>query len=348
MPAEFSVIEGAYLRDILDQPQALEHTLAALELSPALQLIAGKLRSSDFRTVVLTGMGSSFHALHPIRLALIDQGFAPLMVETGELIHYMTPLFNPRTLIVAVSQSGQSAEIVRLLEVNQHRATVIGVTNTAESQLAQCADAVVPTNAGSESSVSCKTYVAALLALEWLTVVLCNGDLHAAQEEMKRAIPSAQAYLAQWPAHVQRFAELLRGIENLFLVGRGASLAAVGCGALIIKESDHFPAEGMSSACFRHGPFEMLSEKTFVLVFAGHERTLDLNARLVQDIRQQGGRAELVSEQSAAPYKLPASAKCFRPVLEIFPVQILTLALAAQVGREPGRFERTSKITTRE
>src|SRR5579884_1570159 len=112
MPAEFSVIEGAYLRDILDQPQALEHTLAALELSPALQLIAGKLRSSDFRTVVLTGMGSSFHALHPIRLALIDHGFAPLMVETGELIHYMTPLFNPRTLIVAVSQSGQSAEIV--------------------------------------------------------------------------------------------------------------------------------------------------------------------------------------------------------------------------------------------
>jgi len=168
MLAEFSVIEGAYLRDILDQPQALQNTLASLELSTALRSIAGKFRDGGFRTVVLTGMGSSFHALHPTHLALVDQGFAPMTLETGELVHYMKPLFDPKTLIVAVSQSGQSAEIVRLLEVNQQRATVIGVTNTPDSQLAKWAEAVVLTRAGSESSVSCKTYVTALMALEWL------------------------------------------------------------------------------------------------------------------------------------------------------------------------------------
>jgi len=348
MLAEFSVIEGAYLRDILDQPRALENTLAALEVSAALQSIAGKLRHGGFRNVVLTGMGSSFHALHPTRLALVERGFAPMMIETGELIHYMTHLFDPKTLIVAVSQSGQSAEIVRLLEANQQKAAVIGVTNTADSQLAQCADAVVLTSAGSESSVSCKTYVTALLALEWLTTVLRNGDLETAADRMKTAIAAVQEYLAGWTSHVQRFAEVLSGIQNLFLVGRGASLAAVGCGALIIKESDHFPAEGMSSASFRHGPFEMLSEKSFVLVFAGDQRTRDLNVRLLDDIRQQGGRAELIDEQTLQLPNFAASEKCFRPILEILPVQMITLALAAQVGREPGRFERTSKITTRE
>jgi len=348
MLAEFSVIKGAYLHDILDQPQALQNTLASLQPLAALQVIAGKLRNGAFRTVVLTGMGSSFHALHPTYLALVDHGLAPVMAETGELVHYMQPLLDPKTLIVAVSQSGQSAEVVRLLEVNQRRAAVVAVTNTSESQLAKCADAVVLTSAGNESSVSCKTYVTALLALEWLMAILGDRDLHSVRDEMKRVIPAVQAYLADWTSHVQRFAELLSGVGNLFLVGRGLSLAAVGCGALIIKESDHFPAEGMSSASFRHGPFEMLSERNFVLAFAGNDRTRHLNACLVQDIRQQRGRAELVDQQAPPPCKLPASPERFRPILEILPVQMITLALAAQVGREPGRFERTSKITTRE
>jgi glutamine---fructose-6-phosphate transaminase (isomerizing) len=64
---------------------------------------------------------------------------------------------------------------------------------------------------------------------------------------------------------------MLGGIRHLFLVGRGSSLAAVGTGALMVKESDHFHAEGMSSAAFRHGPFEMLSPETFVFVFSANK-----------------------------------------------------------------------------
>ena len=79
----------------------------------------------------------------------------------------------------------------------------------------------------------------------------------------------------------------------------GDSLAAVGTGALIVKESDHFHAEGMSSAAFRHGPFEMLSEDTFVVIFSGDEKTRDLNRRLLADIQQDGGRAEFIGENSS-------------------------------------------------
>jgi len=88
MLTEFSAIEGAYLRDILDQPRALEDTLAGLDAPKSLRSIAAKLQSGGFRTVVLTGMGSSFHALHPTNLALIDQGFTAVMIETAELVHY--------------------------------------------------------------------------------------------------------------------------------------------------------------------------------------------------------------------------------------------------------------------
>jgi len=349
MLAEFSAIEGAYLRDILDQPRALTDTLAALDTSAALRSIAGRLRRGDFRTVVLTGMGSSFHALHPTNLALIDHGFTAVMIETAELVHYAKQLFDPQTLIIAVSQSGKSAEMVRLLEVNRQRSAIVAVTNTADSPLAKAADANILTAAGHEFSVSCKTYVCALMALQWLTSLLCDRDLSHVSEQLKRDCPTVQEYLSGWKHHVQSLAELLSGTRHLFLVGRGASLAAVGTGALIVKESDHFHAEGMSSASFRHGPLEMISDEIFVLVFAGDLPTRDLNQRLLDDIRQQNGRTELVGEESGfAACKLPAASRIFRPILEILPVQMVTLALAAQVGREPGRFELASKVTTRE
>jgi glutamine---fructose-6-phosphate transaminase (isomerizing) len=349
MLTEFSAIEGAYLRDIRDQPRALTDTLAALDTSKALRSIAATLRRGGFRTVVLTGMGSSFHALHPTHLALIDHGLTAIMIETAELVHYAKQLFGPETLIIAVSQSGKSAEMVRLLEVNRQRSAIVAVTNTADSPLAKAADANLLTAAGHEFSVSCKTYVCALMALEWLTSVFCDRDLSRVREQLKRDCPAVQEYLSGWKQHVQTLAKLLERTRHLFLVGRGPSLAAVGTGALIVKESDHFHAEGMSSASFRHGPLEMISDEIFVLVFAGDTPTRDLNERLLDDIRQQNGRTELVGEESGfAACKLPVASQAFRPILEILPVQMVTLALAAQVGREPGRFELASKVTTRE
>ena len=105
----------------------------------------------------------------------------------------------------------------------------------------------------------------------------------------------------------------------------------------------------MNSAAFRHGPFEMLSDETFVLVFSGEHKTRDLNQRLFEDVRQQQGRAELVGEGAASPScALPTAPRSIHPILEILPVQMVTLALAAQVGREPGRFELASKVTTKE
>ena len=116
---------------------------------------------------VLTGMGSSFHALHPLHVRLIGRGIWSTLVETSELIHHQLELLGPGTLLVVVSQSGRSAETVRLLEAKSG-SPVVGVTNTAGSPLATAADATVFTRAGEEASVSCKTYVAALLALAWL------------------------------------------------------------------------------------------------------------------------------------------------------------------------------------
>jgi glucosamine--fructose-6-phosphate aminotransferase (isomerizing) len=347
MSSEYRIIEGEYLRDIVAQPQAISDTLNALEEGGSLKSLCDRFAGGEFGRVVLTGMGSSFHALHPLNLELISHGHMPLMVETSELIYCMPALLDRSTLLVAVSQSGRSVEIVRLLEMNQRRATLIGVTNTPGSPLTEGADALLLTEAGDEFSVSCKTYLASLVALDWLGSLLCRKDLPNTRNELEKAAPAAKHYLECWRNHVRDIIPLLAGIRDLFLAGRGASLAAVGTGGLIIKESTHFHSEGMSGAAFRHGPMEMLNPNIFVLVFEGDIGVRHLNSRLAQDIRARGGRAELVGKDALPDaFRLPVAPQSLRPLLEILPVEMITLALAALTGREAGKFEIGSKVTT--
>ena len=270
------------------------------------------------------------------------------MVETSELLHYQRPLVGPGSLLVVVSQSGRSAEVVRLLEEARGRATVVAVTNTPDGPLAREAEATLLTHAGTESTVSCKTWVTAQMALQWLAGVLGGEDREAVRAALGAAAGAAAGYLEGWRAHVEALGRELLGVRDVFVLGRGPSLAAVGTGGLILKESTHRHAEGMSSAAFRHGPIEMIGDAVFVLVYAGPARTRGLNERIVADVRAAGGRAALVSEDAEAPaWRLPFS-EPLRPLLELLPVEMMTLALAARDGREAGRFTIAGKVTSTE
>jgi len=347
--ASHRIPEGQYLLDILDQPRAMAATLKCLRISQELRALGAGLRDGRLRRIVLTGMGASFHALHPLFLRLNARGYAAAAAETSELVHSLEKWLTPETLIIAVSQSGESAEIVRLLEVNRRRAAILGITNDGESALSRGADSSIITLAGKEFSVSCKTYVTALMALYLAGEFICGSDERQTVEELSQVVPAAASYLGNWKEHVFEIAGALAGVRDLFLLGRGASLAATGAGALITKESVRLHAEGMSGAAFRHGPLEMIDDKTFAVVFAGAESTRALQARLADDIRQGGGRIGWIAEDtSSRAWSLPRTPANLRAVVEIMPVQMMTLALAAEKGIEAGRFGRVSKITATE
>ena len=350
MPVDLSVVDGDYFHDLLNQPTALQDTLNGLAESPQLQSLAGRLHQGKFKSIVLTGMGSSFHGLNSLLLQLSGVKIPVLLVETSELIHYRRNLLHPKSLVVAVSQSGHSAEIVRLLGLNRGRAPIIAVTNTADSPLARRSQAAIFTRAGAEFSVSCKTYVTGLLALKFLGDQLSGTPTTRTRKELQSVLSPVARYLAAWQEHVEYLLPKLDGIRQLFLVGRGPSLAATGTGALILKESTQFPSEGMSSAAFRHGPFEMLGPQTFVLVFAGAPKTQSLNNRLFKEIQQRGGRAEYVEPgaENSTFHLSPSLPASLLPIMEILPVQMMTLALAAMSGRQPGKFRFATKITSTE
>ena len=342
------VIKGPYLADILDQPKAVRDTLRALEQtdpSPVRELE----RETKPSRVVLTGMGTSYHALHPLAIRLTALGWTVVMLETSELLHYYPRLLAPENLIVIASQSGVSAEAVALLERARGRCRTLGVTNTPGSTVAAGSEVTVLTRAGAEASVSCKTYVATLAALAWLGDAIAGGN---PAERLRRhsGAPEAMAsYLRNWWRHVRSLEQRLEGVENIFLLGRGDSVAAAGAGGLIVKEAAHFHAEGMSCGAFRHGPFEILSDRVLVLVLTGPPETAALNRQLVDRIRRVGGRAELVGAGARpAVYRLPQGSVEWLPYLEILPFQMLTLALASRAGREAGKFVTTTKVITSE
>jgi glutamine---fructose-6-phosphate transaminase (isomerizing) len=342
----FSIIEGQYLKDILDQPRALRATIEQMRDRQDLSGKIAEIQKVGHSRIILTGMGSSLHALYPLELMLTAHGETVCRIETSELIHSMPSLLSNDSVIVAVSQSGQSAEVVRLLEENKGRARVIGITNTKGSPLDLGSNLTMLTHCGPEFSVSAKTYVAALLALEVFGTLWCDADLAKANSAFQDVPEYFNRYLESWSDHVKSLADRLEGVSKLFILGRGRSLAATGTGALIVKESTRSFAEGMSSAAFRHGPMEALDEETLVLVFDGDAGTRELNRKLVREIRERGRSAELIGPGAEIPaFRLPDGLGSSLPLLEILPIQMLTLALAARSGFEAGRFEFAMKIT---
>ena len=338
-------IQGNYWRDILEQPRALRDTLAGLAPLSELESVRENLLAGRLRRVVLTGMGGSYPILHPLHLRLANCGFDSIMVETSELLYSMPALLNPSNVVIAVSQSGASAETVSLL--NRPGPLYIGVSNTPASPLATRSDLTVLTRAGEEGGVTCKTAVTSLAALYWVGQHLTQGDLESARQVLETTAPAVEAYLSSWRDHVAALAEMLADVKRVFLTGRGASLAAVGLGALVQKEAAHFHGEGMSSAALRHGPFEMLGPDSFVLVFEGDDDVRQLNHSLVRDVLATGARAAICGfSVSGGPFALPRVDNAMRPILELLPTQMMSLALAYLQAREPGKFERITKVTT--
>jgi glucosamine--fructose-6-phosphate aminotransferase (isomerizing) len=341
--------KSPYLNDILEQPDALQNTFDGLKSASDLSFIRRQIEIGQYQRIVLTGMGSSYHVLCPLYLRLIEQGKNVHWIETSELIHYASGWIKPDTLIILVSQSGESAEVTSLMELVNQKATVIGVTNTPDSFLARNSTTVVLTQAGAEGSVSCKTYLASLAALSWLGDGMITDPAQSHFSKMFDAPRLVSQYLTHWQGYVEQLIEMMAGLNDLFLVGRGPSLSAVGTGGLIIKEAAQFHAEGMSSAAFRHGPLEMITRQAFLLAFTGPCKTASLNVELVKDVISAGGHAAIIKESSSqGVFNLPIGNEPMMPILEILPIQLLSVALAVMRGIEPGQFEHASKVTMKE
>lgn len=342
------IIHGPYLSDLLRQGNVLHDVCIALSRTDPLHRLSGQLQNNAYRRVVMTGMGSSFHACYPLHLRLSRAGFVSHHVETSELLLGFEPLKSRDTLLIIASQSGESAEVVELLRGSHAFGHVIGITNQLSSTLGRKAHTALALHAGEEATVSCKTYIATLAVLHWLGEALAGGSPSEAVQTLGSIEQPMHAYLNNYQSHVARLAGMIADIRSVYIVGRGVSLATTGTGGLILKESTRQPAEGMSAAAFRHGVIEMVGPHTLVLVLLGQPEIADLHRKLATDISNHGGPVIVIGSDAGIPepFRTPEVPEPLLPLVEILPVQMLSLAIAARDGREAGRFKLASKITT--
>lgn len=337
-----------YLQDILSQPATLRNALERYSI-PALESI----NLENFDRMILSGMGSSFYAAYPALIELSKQPVPVQLVNAAELLHSLSGMIGMRSLLWLNSQSGRSAELVNLLERIKPTppALLLTFVNDESSPLGQRADVSLAIHAGEESTVSTKTYTNMLAVNLLAAVQLSGGDIDTASRDMHATADAMESYLTNWVSYVQELDSMLGEFDELYLLGRGSSMSAVWNGALNNKEAAKCSFEGMHAADFRHGPLEVVEPGVTGMIFAGSAQTSALNRDLAREIISYGGKViwvDSAADPEIPTILLPDTSEFTRPLVEILPMQLLTLVMAKRKGLEAGHFRHVSKVTNRE
>lgn len=341
-----------YITDILAQPDALRKAVSKFS-THSLGSVGQRLNNGEFDRIIVTGMGSSYNAGYPAYLQLATLPVPVLFVNAAELLHYSSEQIGARTLLWLNSQSGRSAELVNILERIKATppACILASVNDETSPLASAADVCLPIHAGQESTVSTKTFVNTLAINLLASLHLTGQNFDTLKDQILTVADKIEVYLSDWEAHVAHIDSLLGDFDELFIIGRGPSMSVTWTGALICKEAAKYAVEGMNAADFRHGPLELTSSSFLALILAGSPKTSALNRNLATDIVKYGGRAlwiDTVNDSQLPTIIYPESANVVRPLAEIIPLQLLTVALAERKGIQPGHFRVVGKVTTTE
>jgi glucosamine--fructose-6-phosphate aminotransferase (isomerizing) len=304
--------------------------------------------------VVFTGMGSSLFAAYPAQAYLTEQGVRALVWETAELVHHHLKILGPDTLLVVVSQSGQTAEVLRLLESLPAKARVLAVTNVEASPLAKRGSMLLPLMAGGQVAVSTKTYTCSVAVLMYLAFAVAGHAPAPLTQEVMRAVEAQEKMLERREVLMPPIAEFLNRPPYVALMSRGADLATAYQGALMLKEVARLAAEPISAAQFRHGPMEIINSTHRYLLFARQGKTGKLLLKLARDIRQASGRVLLFTD---LPFDDLMNVRLVRveplrlglgTLLDSVYIQLLAYDAALRAGIEPGKFEIAEKVTREE
>jgi glucosamine--fructose-6-phosphate aminotransferase (isomerizing) len=349
-----------FIGEIAGQPDALRRAAAGLPGQRAATLEIAD--AAGGRAIVFTGMGSSYDACYPAVTELARAGVIAVMVDASELLHFRSAMLDATTLVVAVSQSGESAEVVRLaraLTERSDRPFLVAVTNGLTNTLSPVADVVLDTRAGAEAGPSTMTFAASLVCLAALAGALAGGEpdrtIERVGREAERTARAIEDVLEddELPG---RLADLLGDRRSAVILGRGPARAAAEMGALTLKEAAGIAIESLQTAQFRHGPLELAGPGLAAVVIATEPETFDLDLGLAHELVAVGCAVLVVTAgDHGTGRSIPGGALRvdvgdlggpLAPAASIVPAQLLAWCLATRRGRRPGTYERASKVTT--
>ena len=338
------------LGEIMEQPEAIERLIA--EGYAEIQAVADIIRTHDVRYILIAARGSSDNAATYAKYLIGALQRLPVALAAPSLhTVYQAPPRLDGALVIAISQSGMSPDIVTVVQdARAQGALTPAITNTLDSRLAQAAECVIGLRAGQEHSVAAtKTYTAELLALALLAVAWAGDDRRLAQ---LRALPQAvNAALAQHELIAQR-AERYRYMTHCAVISRGYNYATAYEIALKLKEMTYSEANPYSSADFMHGPIAVVQPGFPVLAIAPSGPMLPNMMELLREVKQRNAELIVISDQGSSlelaqtPLRLPVAVEeWLSPITAIILGQLFAYYLALVKGLNPEHPRGLRKIT---
>lgn len=342
------------LKEIYEQPRALRATLAG-RIAPDYSGVEFKEISltpediKNIKKVTVVGCGTAYHAGLIGKYAMEKVLRLPVEVDLASEFRYRDPLVDERTLVLVISQSGETADtLAGLREAKARGAHVIGVVNALGSTIAREADDVIYTWAGPEISVaSTKAYLTQIVVIYLLTLYLAKHLNKIPPEEMKEILESmyrlpnlVQKTIEKVYPQISGIAEIFKNRDDAFYIGRGLDYAVALEGSLKLKETSYVHAAGYNAGELKHGTLALIDENMPILAMCTQTDVFDKMVNSIKELKAREayviavtfeGNRELEKSADRVIY-IPATATMLAPVLTVIPLQLMAYFAALHRG----------------
>ncbi len=354
-------------KEIFEQPRALVDTLSgrakpgSADVSlPELGFTSEELK--QVRRLVLLACGTSYHAALVGKFLVEGLARVPAEVDLGSEFRYRDPLVGPGDLVVAISQSGETADtLAAVKEATAKGAKALAICNVVGSSLTRECSGVLYTHAGPEIGVaSTKAFTTQLVALHLLAIHLGRVRGVIDQDQGRRLVEElitlpglAQQALDSEP-QVRAVAERFMGAQDFLYLGRGICYPIALEGALKLKEISYIHAEGYPAGEMKHGPIALIDEKMPVVALANNNDVLEKVLSNMQEVRARGGKLIAVTEADNEAVRsladqvilVPSAPPLLAPVLLTVPLQLLAYHVAVLRGTDVDQPRNLAKSVT--
>ena len=357
------------LKEIAEQPTAIADTLLGrFTTEGRLHLDEMRLSDDELREVdkiIIIACGTSFHVGLIAKYAIEHWTRIPCEVELASEFRYRDPIVDPTTMVIAISQSGETMDtLMALRHAREQRAKVLAICNTNGSTIPRESDAVVYTYAGPEIAVaSTKAFLTQIVATYVIALYLAQvrgtkfGDEITAVVEQLEQIPDAVAKVLEAVEPIRALARELSDAKSVLFIGRHVGYPVALEGALKLKELAYMHAEGFAAGELKHGPIALIEDRLPVFVIVppkGRDVLHDKMVSNVQEIRARGARTIVVTEDtdnSVAPYadhliQLPTVPTLLQPLVATVPLQVFACEMATAKGYDVDQPRNLAKSVT--
>ncbi|MCE5184602.1 MAG: glutamine--fructose-6-phosphate transaminase (isomerizing) [Planctomycetaceae bacterium] len=353
-------------KEIAEQPKAIETCLnGRIDLKNG-RVILGGLQNywrelPRTKKIILTACGTAWHAGLVGEFLFEQLCRIPSEVEYASEFRYRNPVIDEGTLVIAISQSGETADTLAAVELARERgACVLGIVNVVGSSIARLTDAGVYLRVGPEIGVAstkaftAQTAVLAMLAIELGRRRHLSSDYASSLLRELTQIPQKISRILEQNEHIRQIAQANADKENWLFLGRGFNYPVALEGALKLKEISYIHAEGLPAAEMKHGPIALITDRMPAVFIAPRCSQYEKLIGNIEEVRARGGRTIVIATEGDEDIRtyadhlitVPAAAEQLLPMLTVVPLQLLAYHAAVLRGHDVDKPRNLAKSVT--